>query len=45
MLDPNLTSEFVATVAETVSLKDLEFIYKLFFARAKDLQTKNNVKN
>lgn len=45
LLDPNLASEFVATVAETVSLNDLEFIYKLFFARTKDIQTRTNIRN
>lgn len=45
LVDPNLTSEFVTTVAETVSLNDLEFIYKLFFARTKNIQTKTNIRN
>lgn len=45
LLNPELISEFVATVAEIVSLNDLEFIYKLFFARIKNVQTKTNIRN
>lgn len=45
LLNPELISEFVATVAEIVSQNDLEFIYKLFFARIKNVQTKTNIRN